>query len=405
MSAGPCCGCTPAPTSNPGHAGDKAIASLFIEVVNLYGMGAELTPLIDADGISASDHASFWGRGFSGILAIEDDENDFNDYYHTANDKLDKLNLPYFTHFVKAALGTAAHLAAAAGAGDLIEIVSVSTGKPYALTEAKSGAKAYIDRTYTVNGISAGLNNGVLVQTANDDKAVSAAAHLKIKALKDAVLYVAYDKRASKLPTWLAGWSATAESLSTTDKDASPLKVYKKTLTAGSEITLGGNLNGGDTGARSNYLVVAKPYAASVVEIESVSTGKPYATTEAKTGVRAYIDRDYTVNGISTGLSGGVLVQTANDDKKVNVANHLVLKVNKAATVYVAYDKRASKLPTWLGTGWVSAGESLSTTDTAAAPLKVYKKTVAAGAKLTLGGNLQGGDTGARSHYLVVVKP
>lgn len=50
-------------------------------------------------------------------------------------------------------------------------------------------------------------------------------------------------------------------------------------------------------------------------------------------------------------------------------------------------------------------GESLSTTDSAAAPLKVYKKTVAAGAKLTLGGNLQGGDTGARSNYLVVVKP
>jgi hypothetical protein len=30
---------------------------------------------------------------------------------------------------------------------------------------------------------------------------------------------------------------------------------------------------------------------------------------------------------------------------------------------------------------------------------------VAAGTRLTLGGNLQGGDTGARSNYLLVVKP
>jgi hypothetical protein len=392
--------------SNPGHAGDKAIANTFIDVVNLYGLNTGLAPLIDADGISASDHASFWGRGFSGILAIEDDEDDFNDYYHTASDKLDKLNLPYFTHFVKASLGTAAHLATVqGGGGELVQIVSVSTGKKYALSEAKSGAQAYIDRNYTVNAVSAGLAGGVLVQTANDDKAVSTATHLKLKAHKDALLYVAYDRRAGSLPTWLASWTPTAESLSTTDSGASPLKVYKKAVSAGAEITLGGNLNGGDTGARSNYLVVAKPYAVSVVDIESVSTGKPYATVEAKAGARAHIDREYTVNGISAGLSGGVLVQTANDDKGVNAANHLVILVNKAAAVYVAYDNRAGSRPTWLNTDWAATGESLSTTDHPASPLKVYMKTVAAGTRLTLGGNLQGGDTGARSNYLLVVKP
>jgi Zn-dependent metalloprotease len=287
----------------------------------------------------------------------------------------------------------------------LVQIVSVSTGKKYALSEAKSGAQAYIDRNYTVNAVSAGLAGGVLVQTANDDKAVSTATHLKLKAHKDALLYVAYDRRAGSLPTWLASWTPTAESLSTTDSGASPLKVYKKAVSAGAEITLGGNLNGGDTGARSNYLVVAKPYAVSVVDIESVSTGKPYATVEAKAGARAHIDREYTVNGISAGLSGGVLVQTANDDKGVNAANHLVILVNKAAAVYVAYDNRAGSRPTWLNTDWAATGESLSTTDHPASPLKVYMKTVAAGTRLTLGGNLQGGDTGARSNYLLVVKP
>ena len=98
-------------SSNPGYPADKAIADLFIDVVNLYGLDGELSPVLDPDGISASDHASFWSNGYAAILAIEDDQNDFNDYYHTVNDTLDKLNLPYFTHYVKASVGTAAHLA------------------------------------------------------------------------------------------------------------------------------------------------------------------------------------------------------------------------------------------------------------------------------------------------------
>jgi PKD repeat protein len=98
--------------SNPGYAGDKAIADMFVDVVNIYSLDADLSPVIDADGISASDHSSFWSKGYSAILAIEDDEDDFNDYYHTVNDSLDKLNLAYFTNYVKASLGTVAHLAA-----------------------------------------------------------------------------------------------------------------------------------------------------------------------------------------------------------------------------------------------------------------------------------------------------
>jgi PKD repeat protein len=104
-------------TTNPGYAGDKAIADMFVNVVNIYGMDSDLTPVIDADGISASDHSSFWSRGYSAILAVEDDESDFNEYYHTVNDSLDKLNMEYFTSVVKASLGTVAHLASPANQG------------------------------------------------------------------------------------------------------------------------------------------------------------------------------------------------------------------------------------------------------------------------------------------------
>jgi leucyl aminopeptidase len=96
-------------TSDPGYATDLAMAGVFTNVVAAYAVN--LTPIIDPDGISASDHYSFWEAGYPALLAIEDDVDDFNDYYHTADDNLSHVNLTYFTSFVKASVGTAAHLA------------------------------------------------------------------------------------------------------------------------------------------------------------------------------------------------------------------------------------------------------------------------------------------------------
>jgi Zn-dependent M28 family amino/carboxypeptidase len=99
-------------TGNPaGYAADKAIADMFIDVVSAYGLSASITPVITPDGISASDHLRFWNKGYPAILAIEDDDNDFCAYYHTANDRLSFINMAYYTSYVKAAVGTAAHLA------------------------------------------------------------------------------------------------------------------------------------------------------------------------------------------------------------------------------------------------------------------------------------------------------
>ena len=96
-------------TSSPGYSADKAMVDLFSEVIKLYNVN--LSPILDADGITASDHASFWRKGFTGILAIEDDADDFCSNYHTSKDKLATLNMPYFTNYVKATFGTVAHLA------------------------------------------------------------------------------------------------------------------------------------------------------------------------------------------------------------------------------------------------------------------------------------------------------
>jgi len=108
---------------NPGYAGDRAVAAMFTNVVASY-MPGRLTPIITADGEDASDHDSFWREGYSAILAIEDDYDDFNPYYHTTSDTLSRLNMTYFTWFVRASVGTLAHLASpvAARAFDAIQV-------------------------------------------------------------------------------------------------------------------------------------------------------------------------------------------------------------------------------------------------------------------------------------------
>jgi len=98
-------------SSNPGSTADTAIANAFVSVVSNYGLGDTLASLITPDGESGSDHASFWNRGYPGVLAIEDDLSDFNPNYHKAADVASALNLTYGTNFIKAAVGLAAELA------------------------------------------------------------------------------------------------------------------------------------------------------------------------------------------------------------------------------------------------------------------------------------------------------
>ncbi len=105
-------------TSNPGYSNDLVIAQTFTNVVGLYGLVGGLTPVITADGESASDHYRFWEYGYPAILAIEDDDADFNPYYHSTNDWIRNINWNYYEHYVKAAVGTAAHLARPVGRVD-----------------------------------------------------------------------------------------------------------------------------------------------------------------------------------------------------------------------------------------------------------------------------------------------
>ena len=114
---------------------------------------------------------------------------------------------------------------------------------------------------------------------------------------------------------------------------------------------------------------------------------------------RLYVDRPFSthrITGIPFELEGALVVRTANDDKRATAADFLTFTLAEAATVYVAYDPRATALPAWLQ-GWTRTGDVVRIVDPAINSLDVYAKAFDAG-PVTLGGALA---AGAESNYLV----
>lgn len=95
--------------------GSMDMAQTYADVIVAYNQN--LTPVIYSNGITASDHSSFWNIGVAAILAIENYTadagipRDFNSYYHSVNDRAQYYNQPFYRAMVAASLATAAHLA------------------------------------------------------------------------------------------------------------------------------------------------------------------------------------------------------------------------------------------------------------------------------------------------------
>lgn len=87
-----------------------AIVNIMQQVNSDYSLG--LAPTIKNPGTGASDHASFWDYNYGAVLLIEGYwSGDFNPYYHSVNDRVDKFNVPYFHRAAQLAIGATAELA------------------------------------------------------------------------------------------------------------------------------------------------------------------------------------------------------------------------------------------------------------------------------------------------------
>lgn len=107
-------------------SGSVEMAQVYSNVIGAYGLNLEPNILIDHWLGNYSDNASFWAQGYPATLAIEHYDGDFNAWYHTVNDRLQYLDLNYFSDNVKASIGSIAH-----GSGCMV--TSTSPGHFYFL--------------------------------------------------------------------------------------------------------------------------------------------------------------------------------------------------------------------------------------------------------------------------------
>ncbi|WP_242918665.1 hypothetical protein [Pontibacter liquoris] len=283
----------------------------------------------------------------------------------------------------------------------LITNVSANSGKRYSLTTLQAGVQMYTDRIYTITSVPTILEGATLVQTANDDKRNTSAALLSFELIKPAIVYVAYDPRATALPAWLTGWEKISDAVGVDDSKISTMTLYRKNFAAGS-VTLGGNMASPAKGAENNYFVLAKeaPAAQALITNIAASSGRKYVLTDLQEGTPMYTDRTYKITSVPEVLAGALLIQTANDDKRNTSSALLTFELTRPATLYVAYDPRGTALPAWLS-GWSPSGASIGVEDSKISTMKLFSKSFAAGT-VTLGGNLASPAKGAENNYFVL---
>ncbi len=134
----------------PSIPGSSEMVDVFQEVVSAYDL--QISPTAADPITTRSDHSSFWRRGYPAILVTEDMD-DFNPNYHSADDRLDKIqDFDYYTEMIKASLGTLAHLGCLVedGWGTVSGIVTDQTtqlpipGTAVSLTNPEWGYTFYI---------------------------------------------------------------------------------------------------------------------------------------------------------------------------------------------------------------------------------------------------------------------
>ena len=91
-------------------ANSVSLANLLVMVDSFYSLS--LVPIIYNPGTSGSDHSSFWYKDYSAVVFSEAYwGGDFNPYYHSSEDRIDKFNLSYFQELTNLAVGSISTLA------------------------------------------------------------------------------------------------------------------------------------------------------------------------------------------------------------------------------------------------------------------------------------------------------
>jgi len=131
-------------------------------------------------------------------------------------------------------------------------------------------SKYYLDRSYKIESQPAGFEKLTAILTLNDKKSATDEALMMLTLKESATVYIAYDRRATSLPTWFKGFTPTGMKINTTDRNMKYFNLYKKEFPQG-KVVLGGNWQGcEENGADSHYIVYV---SSSDFEIKGVVKG------------------------------------------------------------------------------------------------------------------------------------
>ena len=205
------------------------------------------------------------------------------------------------------------------------------------------GDAYYVDRAYTITGLDPAHEGWLWIRTANDDKTLTADTVITFRLLDSATVAVAYDSRATILPSWLQGWTQAPTTIGVSD-DAVRLRVLSKTHGPG-PVGLGGNLAGGTADAASNYVVLVNPAE------DPTETGNLSVTTTT-TGTN--LDPDgYTVTVDGT-QSQAIGVNGTLNLTSLAIGDHTVKLGDVALNCTVAADNPRTVSVTFNGTATTS---------------------------------------------------
>ena len=142
------------------------------------------------------------------------------------------------------------------------------------------------------------------------------------------------------------------------------------------------------------------------VAINSVSSGQTYSFATPQPGALLYTDANTAITGIPTEVAGGVMIQTANVDRKVTASRHLTFRLDSSATVYVIYSTLSNRLPLWLSDGtWTATQNRLLVSDSGDETSRALYKKVFPPGRVTLGGNfaVPAGPLGYPNYSVIIV--
>ena len=121
-----------------------------------------------------------------------------------------------------------------------------------------------------------------------------------------------------------------------------------------------------------------------------------YVVTTLQVGDTLYIDRNDTIMSMPAELDGLVGIKTADRDTSNRSGAFLTFTVAQDATLYVAYDARATRFPDWLTDNYRRTNLVIGTT---IAPLTVWQREVSAG-PIKVPGNERGTPRGVDTNYI-----